>query len=185
MLFAEVSDLVQIVTALVGLVGTIFAGLMTYYMAKLTKGQIETAKVLEIANKEVKDEVGNVKTTLAVTSSATDKKLDEIHHTVNGNNEKLEARIDSLQKQLKESIKREAKHSPEPRGRVMCGVLRSISNRTITITLDDGTEEPVEVSNGASVTRNGSTLKLKDLQVGDKVEVDDNPAERVEAIGAK
>lgn len=91
MLFAETSDTVQIATMLIGLVGTVFASIMTYYMAKLKQGQTETAKVLE------------------TTVTTTDKKLDDIHVAVNGNNQKLEAKIDSLNKQLQESLQREAK----------------------------------------------------------------------------
>ncbi len=93
MLFAETSDVVQIATMLIGLVGTIFASIMAYYMAKLKQGQIDTAKVLE------------------ATTTVNNQKLDNIQHTVNGNNEKLEAKIDMLQKQLQESLQREAKQS--------------------------------------------------------------------------
>lgn len=101
--------------------------------------------------------------------------------------QKIMEKLEELPAAVVEAIETKSNNSPNvsPKRERMCGVLRSISNRTITITLDDGTEEPVEVSNGASVTRNGITIKLKDLQVGDKVEVDDNPATRVEALGAK
>jgi len=95
MFLLATSDLVQIVTAAFALIGTIFTGIMTYYMAKLAQGQKNAAVVLES------------------TVSVQDKKLDGIHEAVNGNNKKLEDKIESLSKQLQESLQREASQKPK------------------------------------------------------------------------
>ena len=67
MLFAESSDLVQIVSALIGLLGTIFAGVMTYLMARLNSNQRQAAV-----------KVDEVKTRLAAATRVTTAKLDAV-----------------------------------------------------------------------------------------------------------
>lgn len=96
MLFADSSELVQVVTLVLAFLSTVFTGGMAYLIAKLNAKQAEAAvKVAEVAEKQdaAAIEVQEVKTTLATTASKQDAKLDEIHKLTNSMKDELVAEV--------------------------------------------------------------------------------------------
>ena len=63
----------------------------------------------------------------------------------------------------------------------MKGKFKSIDNRTITFQKDDDTEGTIIVANGALITLNGKKAKLDELEEGDELTFNGDPATSVAA----